>query len=191
MGKTKDLTVRSYTLVNMLKQLATDTANGVTPDPANYSGRGGGDWGGRGRGRGRGGRSSGGRGGRGVGDRGGRYASCLCWGAFGAIFCGAFSDSTGLSLRFWDMLRLFLCFERHRDSCKNCLFSVTMYLVRTHRTPDKRRGALEVQLVPRKRPEDALLYDGSLQLPLPVKSKPRARVMPRRVVVFSTVMLEA
>lgn len=63
MGKTKDLTVRSYTLVNMLKQLATDTANGVTPDPANYSSRGGGgDWGGRGRGRGRGG---------GGGDRGG------------------------------------------------------------------------------------------------------------------------
>ncbi len=68
MGKTKDLTVRSYTLVNMLKQLATDTANGVTPDPANYSGRGGGDWGGRGRGRGRG-RGSSGRGGRGGGDR--------------------------------------------------------------------------------------------------------------------------
>lgn len=55
MAKTKDLTVRSYTLVNMLKQLATDTANGVTPDPANYTGRGSGDWGGRGRGRGRGG----------------------------------------------------------------------------------------------------------------------------------------
>lgn len=67
MGKTKDLTVRSYTLVNMLKQLATDTANGVTPDPANYSGRGGGDWGGRGRGgRGRG-RGGGGRGGGGGG----------------------------------------------------------------------------------------------------------------------------
>lgn len=76
MGKTKDLTVRSYTLVNMLKQLATDTANGVTPDPANYTGRGGGDWGGRGRGRGRGRGSSGGRGGgRGGGDRssGGRF----------------------------------------------------------------------------------------------------------------------
>ncbi|CAM9619050.1 unnamed protein product [Ectocarpus sp. 6 AP-2014] len=82
MGKTKDLTVRSYTLVNMLKQLATDTANGVTPDPANYSGRGGGDWGsgrGRGRGRGGGGRSGGrggdrgsggGRGSSGGGDRG-------------------------------------------------------------------------------------------------------------------------
>eukprot|EP00903_Cladosiphon_okamuranus_P011787 g11078.t1 len=71
MGKTKDLTVRSYTLVNMLKQLATDTANGVTPDPANYTGRGGGDWGGRGRGRGRGRGGSGGRGGgRGGGDRG-------------------------------------------------------------------------------------------------------------------------
>lgn len=78
MGKTKDLTVRSYTLVNMLKQLATDTANGVTPDPANYSGRGGGDWGGRGRGRGRGGS---GRGGRGGGDRGGRCASSLYWNA--------------------------------------------------------------------------------------------------------------
>lgn len=79
MGKTKDLTVRSYTLVNMLKQLATDTANGVTPDPANYSGRGGGDWGGRGRGRGRGGRGGGGRGGRGGSDRssGGRCASCV------------------------------------------------------------------------------------------------------------------
>lgn len=84
MGKTKDLTVRSYTLVNMLKQLATDTANGVTPDPANYSGRGGGDWGsGRGRGRGRGGGGrSGGRGGdRGGG--GGRYVLLLC----GDILC--------------------------------------------------------------------------------------------------------
>ena len=29
MGKTKNVTVRSYTLVNMLKQLAADTANGV------------------------------------------------------------------------------------------------------------------------------------------------------------------
>lgn len=80
MGKTKDLTVRSYTLVNMLKQLATDTANGVTPDPANYTGRGGGDWGGRGRGRGRGRGSSGGRGGgRGGGDRssGGRCVTLL------------------------------------------------------------------------------------------------------------------
>lgn len=91
MGKTKDLTVRSYTLVNMLKQLATDTANGVTPDPANYSGRGGGDWGGRGRGRGRGG-----RGGRGGGDRGGRCASCVCWNANRC--CCMKSDSIGASL---------------------------------------------------------------------------------------------
>lgn len=80
MGKTKDLSVRSFTLVNMLKQLATDTANGVTPDPANYTGRGGGDWGGRGRGRGRGRGSGGGRGGgRGGGDRssGGRCVVIL------------------------------------------------------------------------------------------------------------------
>lgn len=61
-------------MVNMLKQLATDTANGVTPDPANYSGRGGGgDWGGRGRGgRGRGG-GGGYRGGGGDKDGGGGY----------------------------------------------------------------------------------------------------------------------
>lgn len=72
MGKTKDLTVRSYTLVNILKQLATDTANGVTPDPANYSGRGSGDWGSRGRGGGRG-KGSGGKGGSG----GGGSARCV------------------------------------------------------------------------------------------------------------------
>lgn len=100
MGKTKDLTVRSYTLVNMLKQLATDTANGVTPDPANYSGRGGGDWGGRGRGRGRGGGGGGGgrggysgRGGdrgnyKGGGDRnsGGRFVFRLIWWVWLAFF---------------------------------------------------------------------------------------------------------
>ncbi|CAM9312650.1 unnamed protein product [Discosporangium mesarthrocarpum] len=76
MGKTKDLTVRSYTLVNMLKQLAIDTAAGVTPDPANYGGRGGG-WDDRGGGRGGRGRGRGGRGGgggyRGGGGGGGSY----------------------------------------------------------------------------------------------------------------------
>lgn len=92
MGKTKDLTVRSYTLVNMLKQLATDTANGVTPDPANYSGRGGGDWGGRGRGRGRG-RGSSGRGGRGGGDRSSGGRSVICFSS--CTRCLAFDHCLG------------------------------------------------------------------------------------------------